>query len=122
VSESFGPLWPRRPYGLARHDPCAYRRRCRYEQGFDAVYSVVHAASTTSTFTGNDLEGNTKLTASSAASKAAAIGLLYGINGETDFKNQASLDDYVRFIDFAKTQTDGPIYVHCAFGGASSTA
>lgn len=120
MSESFGPLWPRRPYGLARHDPCAYRRRCRYEQGFDAVYSVSKAG--TSTFTGNDLEGNTKLTASSAASKAAAIGLLYGINGETDFKNQASLDDYVRFIDFAKTQTDGPIYVHCAFGGASSTA
>jgi len=93
-----------------------------YGQGFDAVYSVVHAASTTSTFTGNDLEGNTKLTASSAESKAKAIGLLYGINDQTDFKNQASLDDYVRFIDFAKNQTDGPIYVHCAFGGASSTA
>jgi protein tyrosine phosphatase (PTP) superfamily phosphohydrolase (DUF442 family) len=85
------------------------------------VYSVLPASSSAA-FGGTDLEGNMKLTAAQAKTKAAEIGLFYDVTIAADFTSQAALSEYERFLDFALANTDGPVYVYCGFGNASSTA
>ena len=90
-----------------------------YEQGYDAVYYLLGGEG------GGTLGDEAQATTAEEQATAAEAGLLFAaapVTTENAWNSAAVIDDLTAFIDFALANTNGPIYIHCGSGFASSAA